>query len=255
MTDTQAKSQAEEAALIKKLEAEADAFQARVRLSDAQAAKAAAEREQTSIRAAIDALALERDEEAREAETASNKHHFFYPFTGEVDTVPVNRCIDQLTTWVRNAKGPLSIEVQFNSPGGSVVDGIALFDFLQTVRAEGHYLTTSTIGYAASMAGILLQAGDWRVMGAESWLMIHETSFTASGKFGAVTDRLEWLDRLQKRILHIFADRSTLTVDELDEKWKRKDWWISSDYALELKLVDEVRSPAPWRVKTEAPER
>jgi ATP-dependent protease ClpP protease subunit len=94
---------------------------------------------------------------------------------------------------------------------------------------------------AASMAGILLQAGDTRVMAKESWLMIHEASFGASGKIGDVEDTVEWVKMVQERILSIFSERSGLTKAFLKKNWQRKNWWISSDYALKLNLIDEVR--------------
>ena len=55
------------------------------------------------------------------------------------------------------------------------------------------------------MAGILLQAGDIRIMGAESWLMIHEISFGASGKIGEIEDTVEWVKKIQERVVKIFA--------------------------------------------------
>jgi ATP-dependent protease ClpP protease subunit len=94
---------------------------------------------------------------------------------------------------------------------------------------------------AASMAGILLQAGHQRIMGRESWLMIHEASFSASGKTGDVEDTVEWVKAMQERILNIFATRSKMTKSALKRKWTRKNWWISSDEALKLGFVDEIR--------------
>jgi ATP-dependent protease ClpP protease subunit len=52
---------------------------------------------------------------------------------------------------------------------------------------------------------------------------------------------VEWVKKVQERILAIFASRSTMTVEEIRAKWNRRDWWISSDEALLLKLVDEIR--------------
>jgi len=72
---------------------------------------------------------------------------------------------------------------------------MALYDYVRGLRRQGHHVTTSSLGYAASMAGILLQVGDKRIMGAESWLLIHEGSFGAVGSVGQVEDTVEWSRR------------------------------------------------------------
>jgi ATP-dependent protease ClpP protease subunit len=152
-----------------------------------------------------------------------------------------------LSIW-RRQKPEKPITVIFQSPGGSVVPGLALWDYFQELKDEGIKLTTIARGYAASMAGILLQAGDLRIAGRESWILIHEVSAGAMGSWGELTDRMDWLERVQDRILDIFADRAKASAAEkpatkafLKKNWKRKDWWISSDEALKLGIVDEVR--------------
>jgi ATP-dependent protease ClpP protease subunit len=93
---------------------------------------------------------------------------------------------------------------------------------------------------AASMAGILLQAGDERVMGKETWVLLHEASFLAAGKIGEVDDTVEWVKKVQKRILAIFAGRSNLSRSQIERRWKRKDWWLSSTDCLKHGFVDKV---------------
>lgn len=213
--------------------AEASKYEAEARHFNALADK-------ETFHAKVGEIAHDREAEKRNRELVSDTHYLFYAFNGAVDSASVGKCIDQLSFWMRT-KPNKPIEIQFNSPGGSIIDGLALWDFLTKVKSAGHHLTTSAIGYAASMAGILLQAGDTRVIGAESWLMIHEASFSMGGKTGEVEDRVDWIKAIQKRFLHIFADRSHMTVRQLDSKWKRKDWWVDSTEALKLGLVDEVR--------------
>lgn len=171
---------------------------------------------------------------------ASDQYHNVYQFTSEVSSSSVGSCISALTHWSRLRPG-CDIEVIFNSPGGAVIPGMALFDFLLDLRAKEHKLTTVALGHAASMAGILLQAGEQRVMGREAWLLIHEIQFSAIGKIGEIEDTTEWVKKIQKRVLTIFASRSRMTVAQLEKKWKRTDWWLDSAEALRLGIVDEVR--------------
>ena len=171
---------------------------------------------------------------------AGDTYNHVYQFSSEVTSGSVASCIDKLSRWARMEPG-CDIEVIFNSPGGSVIPGMALFDYLVDLRHKGHKLTTVALGHAASMAGILLQAGTHRVMGPESWLLIHEISFMAIGKIGEVEDTTDWAKRICERVVQIFAERSKMAATEIELRWKRKDWWLSSNECLTLGLVDEVR--------------
>jgi len=238
------------AAKVKALEAEAGKYKAEASKFKSEGDQAAAEARLKLAEAAEAEIELEVRKEKRAIEQTDNKYFHFYPFNDSVSGASVKACIDQLTKWMR-LDPSVDIEISFNSPGGEVIAGLALFDFIQTVRAAGHHVTTSSIGYAASMAGILLQAGDRRIIGAESWLMLHEASFGAQGKTGEVEDRVEWIKRVQDRFLNIFAERcknadsatatKRLTKAQIKHKWTRTDFWVSSDEALAYGLVDEVR--------------
>ena len=228
--------------LSEKERAEARAFDAQAEQYRAEARKANAEALNSEMTAELGEIALQKALRTEKEDLAADKYHFLYPFNAVVSESTVKSCMDQLMKWVRlEPRKKLNIEIVFNSPGGDVIHGMALFDFIQMLRRMGHKITTMTIGMAASMAGILLQAGDVRAMGAESWLMIHEASFGAAGSMGQVEDTVDWVKMIQKRILNIFAARSHLSVTQLDRRWKRKNWWISSDDALKLGLIDEIR--------------
>lgn len=242
-------TEVEDAQVIKLL-AEARHFDAQTanndRESAATIAKTEAEARKLGIEADVAEINREREQLKHAEERASDKVHRVFAFNGEVNASSTKACIDQLTTWMRldeDKDAKTAIEIVFNSPGGSVVSGMALWDFIQVVRERGHRVTTSTIGYAASMAGILLQAGDKRVMGRESWLLIHEASFGAGGKIGDVEDTVAWVKRVCDRIVDIFVARSggKITKARFKNNWRRKDWWIDSSEALKLGFIDEVR--------------
>lgn len=221
------------AATILKLEADA-------RKSDAEATFHKNEAEWRALEIEGGLMDLARAKDVRSRELANDYYERVYPYTSSVNPDSVKNCINQLNLWVRqDPQKP--IEIIFTSPGGSVVDGLALYDHIKYLIDKGAVIDTVAIGMAASMAGILLQAGTKRVLGRESWLMIHEVSFGAVGKIGEIEDTTDWVKAVQKRVLAIFAARSHMSVAALDRKWKRKDWWIDSTEALKLGLVDEVR--------------
>lgn len=221
------------AAMVRKLDAEAYEHSAKARQATAEAAWKELEVESGHIE-------LSRLRRVYDREEQSNLKHRVYPFTESVSASSVKQCIHELDLWHRQDPSQ-PIEIIFTSPGGSVVDGLALFDHIKYLQSKGTDINTVALGMAASMAGILLQAGTKRIIGKEAWLMIHEVSFGAGGKIGEVEDTTEWVKAVQRRVLAIFAERSNLTVKQLDARWKRKDWWIDSDEAMKLGLVDEVR--------------
>lgn len=221
------------AAQIAKLQAETAKLQA-----DAAAAEATAKVQQ--LRAEGTAIEHERFLLQRRIELSSYFHHRVHVFNEQVSHESVDNCMGTLLFW-HHEDPTAPMEIIFDSPGGDVFAGLALYDFIQEMRAEGHHITTSARGMAASMAGILLQAGDTRTMGAESWMLIHEIQAGALGKMGVIEDRISLLKRTQDRILDIFASRSKLSKKELERGWQRKDWWLSSKECLEKGLVDELR--------------
>lgn len=219
--------------------AEAEQARAGAEFARAEAGKAAAETRKALAEAEVAEIDLAKRRHEESKRLAGDEHFHVYRFQTAVEAGSAKACMDQLATWHRLDPG-CPIEIVFNSPGGDVVNGLALFDYIQELRRAGHRVTTKALGMAASMAGILLQAGDVRVMSAESWLLIHEASFGVSGSFGDVEDRVKWIERIQDRILDIFAARSKLSKSQIRRRWHRKDWWLSSDEALKLGFIDEV---------------
>ena len=218
--------------------------EAETRKADAEARKTEAE----AAKAEFDAHKAEIDYRKvlknRDKELSLDDENFLYRFSGGVNESSVRKCMSKLTEWSRvNPK--CSIEIVFSSPGGSIIDGFELFDFIQELRHKGHRITTGSLGMAASMAGILLMAGDHRWIGHQCWLMIHRAAFGAIGKTYEVEDEVKLVKRIEDRILDIFTKRSKLTKLKIKRNWDRKDWWIDADECIQLGLVDEIRGVMP----------
>lgn len=227
------RSKEEIAANIKKLAAETKKLEAEVKQAEAEAKKTEAE----ATEAELSAWEAQRNFARKQA---TDEENHLYRFDGDVSKSSVTRCMTKLTEWSRLDLG-CDMEIVFSSPGGGIVSGFELFDFIQSLRHKGHKITTGSLGYAASMAGILLQAGDIRWVGHQSWVMIHRASFGAVGKTFDVEDEVKFVKRIEKRILDIFVSRSKLSKTKIQRNWNRKDWWIDADECLDLNLVDEVR--------------
>lgn len=225
------------AADLKLKDAEAKLKEAEALKTEAEASKAKYEAHEAEIKY----LEVRQKFDRQRAEDEMNH---LYRFTGEVSGSSVSRCMKKLTEWTR-IDPKCDIEIVFSSPGGSIIDGFELFDFIQELRAKGHKVTTGSLGMAASMAGILLMAGDVRWIGHQSWMMIHRAAFGAYGKTYEIEDEVKFVRRIEERILDIFTHRSKLTKSKIKRNWDRKDWWLSADECLNLDLVDEIRGKMP----------
>ena len=230
-------------------QAKAKNYEAETANTEALARKNIAEAEQAEIELKKAKLDFDQKLKQRDKAEAIDEENYLYRFSTEVSSASVKSCMTKLTEWHRiNPK--CDIEIIFSSPGGSIIDGFELFDHIQCLRNDGHHVTTGTLGMAASMAGILLQAGDTRWIGHQAWMMIHRAAFGAYGKTFEVEDEVKLVKRMEERILDIFTTRSKLTVQKIKRNWDRKDWWISADEAKQLCLIDEIRAIMPEHKKS-----
>ena len=244
MSEENKKTPEEVAVDIKLKEVEVDLKEVEVNLKKAEIKKMEAETRKAESDAIRTELSTNKEYRNRQKELSVDEENHLYRFDGEVSKSSVSRCMGKLTQWSR-LDPKCDIEIIFSSPGGSIIDGFELFDFIQNLRNKGHHITTGSLGYAASMAGILLMAGDTRWIGHQAWMMIHRAAFGAYGKTFEIEDEVRFVRRIEERIVDIFQKRSKLTKQKIKRNWDRKDWWISADEALDLKLVDEIRGMMP----------
>ncbi len=156
-------------------------------------------------------------------------------------------CVIDLSRWSRRFPGQ-AMTLILNSPGGAVTHGLALYDFILKLRADGHHVTVVVLGQAASMGGILLQAGDKRVIGVSSRVLIHEVSAGTSGNVQKMDDDVENFKANWDKLAHILAFRSFLTVAEVKRKAYRFDWWLTAKEAVADGFADEILA-APVEVE------
>jgi len=162
-----------------------------------------------------------------------------FTFVGPVTETAVHRLMDKLEIW-SNAHPGDAITIAINSQGGAVMDGFALYDYIQTLKKRGHRVTTVGLGMVASMGGILLQAGDERVMSSRCWLLIHEVQGIVAGSFAEMEDDMKFNERLQNQSLDILCRNSTFSRKQIINRWKRKDWWLDANEALKGGFIDRI---------------
>ncbi len=130
------------------------------------------------------------------------------------------------------------IQFYINSPGGSITDGMAIYDTMQYIKCD---VSTICIGLGASMAAFLLSAGTkgkrFALPNAE--IMIHQPS---AGTQGQVTDMALHVKRfeiIKKRMNTILAANTGKSVEEVTAACER-DNFMTADEALQFGLIDKV---------------
>ena len=161
-----------------------------------------------------------------------------------VGTVTDESCNDLMKKllYLESADNSSPITIFLNSPGGSVWDGLSVYD---TIRLMKSPVTAVVTGIAASMGSILLLACEKenRLMLPSSRIMIHDCSWgqkDISGmKPGAIQEQLDMLKKTNERLVSIIAERTGHTAEEIAEITK-SDSWFDSDEAIKFGLASAV---------------
>lgn len=130
------------------------------------------------------------------------------------------------------------ISLYINSPGGSVYDGLAIYDTMNFIQPD---VATYGIGLQASMGAFLLSSGEKgkRFALPNARVMIHQPS---SGTQGKVTDQeisLREALELKQRLAAIMAENTGQKLDKVKADMER-DYWMSAKEAVAYGLVDKV---------------
>lgn len=151
---------------------------------------------------------------------------------------------DGVSTFL-NENADKDITIFLNSPGGSVVDGLEIYNLL---RASGRNITTVLTGIAASMGSIIFLAGDKRIAMTGGLFMIHKPSGFTWGDADDFRKEAELLDKMQGSLQEIYQERAS--IDNLEEAMNAETWFnieemkekgiVTSD---ELVSFEEVIDP------------
>lgn len=132
------------------------------------------------------------------------------------------------------------INIRINSPGGSVFDGLAIFNAITASTKDIH---THNDGLCASMAAVLLLAPKPENVhpAKNSLLMLHSPSTGAWGNRQALENALEVLDKVQKVLITSICEKTGLDETEIEKKYfDYKDHWLTASEAEESGLYTQV---------------
>ena len=153
---------------------------------------------------------------------------------GPIDDSVANVVVAQLL-FLESEDPDKDIHLYINSPGGSVYDGLAIYDTMQYIKPD---VQTIGIGLQASMGAFLLSAGakGKRFVLPNARVMIHQPS---SGTQGKVTDQEISLREALERLATIMSENTGQKLDKIKADMER-DFWMSAEAAVKYGLADEV---------------
>jgi len=130
------------------------------------------------------------------------------------------------------------IQLYINSPGGSVTDGMAIYDTMQYIKCD---VSTICVGMAASMGAFLLSSGakGKRIALPNSEIMIHQPSGGFQGQATDIEIHASAILRIKKRLNEIMAANCGRTFEEVKDATER-DNFLTAEEAKAFGLVDKI---------------
>lgn len=137
------------------------------------------------------------------------------------------------------------IRLHVNSPGGSVFDALAIYNFLNR-RPEK--ITCTIDGLAASAATIVPLCADKVIMPRNAMMFLHNPWTVCAGNASDLMSEAAALQKMEQSIVSIYAAESGQSPEKVAEMLD-DETWLSADEALALGLCDEVVEPAAMTMK------
>jgi ATP-dependent protease ClpP protease subunit len=133
-----------------------------------------------------------------------------------------------------DAEGPVNVHI--NSGGGSVSQGIAIYNALKEYSGEVY---VKVDGLAASIASVIAMAGDTVTMAEGSLLMVHLPWTMIAGNADDLRKEAEVLDQHKETLIDIYASNSPLSRGEI-EAMLSEETWLTAVEAHELGMITDV---------------
>ena len=159
-------------------------------------------------------------------------------FMGVPVTEYVSNVIQAQLLFLESTDPKRDVQMFINSPGGSVIDGLGIYDTMQYVAPD---VATICTGLAASMGAVLLAAGAKGKRSAlfHSHVMIHQPMGGAQGQVSDIEISYKLIKKMQKSLYDILAHHTGQPYEKIEQDCDR-DNWMSAQDATEYGLVDEV---------------
>jgi ATP-dependent Clp protease, protease subunit len=156
-----------------------------------------------------------------------------YPIDDQVANIVIAQML-----FLESTDNKRDIQLYINSPGGMVYSGLGIYDTMQNVSPK---VSTICVGMAASMAAILLCAGNKGKRSAlrHSRVMIHQPLGGAGGQATDVEITAREILKLKQELYDILAHHTGKSKEQILEDSDR-DFWLKAEEAKEYGMIDEV---------------
>nr|WP_298056496.1 ATP-dependent Clp endopeptidase proteolytic subunit ClpP [uncultured Lachnoanaerobaculum sp.] len=155
----------------------------------------------------------------------------------EVNDVTASLVVAQIL-FLESEDPTKDINLYINSPGGSVVAGMAIYDTMQYVKCD---VSTICMGMAASMGAFLLAGGTkgkrYALPNAE--IMIHQPSGGAQGQATEIKIVAEQILKTKEKLNKILAENTSQPIEVIERDTER-DNYMSAKEALDYGIIDKV---------------
>jgi len=140
---------------------------------------------------------------------------------------------------IKNIPNDTSVLLRINSPGGSVIDGLAIYDAVNRLPQK---VTSRIEGIAASMASVIALAADEVVMSENSLYMIHNVWGGEVGDSGDLRKAADLMDKMGDRLISIYMSKTGKSEEQI-RAWMDEETWFNSAEAVDAGFVNFVEEP------------
>ncbi len=159
-------------------------------------------------------------------------------FLGEEVNATTARLVVAQLLYLEAQDPDKEIQLYINSPGGSVTDGMAIYDTMQYIKCD---VSTICVGMAASMGAFLLSSGTKgkRLALPNAEIMIHQPSAGTKGQVTDMAIHLRRLEVIKKRLNSILSANTGQSLETVTADCER-DNFMTAEEAKEYGLIDKV---------------
>lgn len=166
----------------------------------------------------------------------------------------VNSFTTQTTLESLNAANSEDITLKISSPGGSVLEGFAIMDALAAYPGE---VTTMGVGYVASIASVILLAGDKVKMAENAFLMVHNPWSYMEGDAEDLRKQADILEKMEMQIADVYAKsmvkrkgKSYKSALAQALQYMEQETWFTAQEALSAGFIDEIVTKEDYKSET-----
>lgn len=137
---------------------------------------------------------------------------------------------------IENAQ-PSSLTVRINSGGGSVWEGVAIYNYLKNFKGRVKVVVD---GIAASIASVIAMAGTSIEMGEGTFLMIHDPFMGVVGNAEELRKMADFLEKVGGELANVYVAKTGLSKEQITQMMKAETW-ISSSEAVEMGFATKAK--------------